>query len=374
MLGSLILLVGLVPFGDSAADTITLRDGQVVLGQWVEPAPRGKIAMVVRRAWAEKALPDRFKVWQAAEAPWVRFAKKERKTRLETWKREGASGEILAWIDKELDRLAKRDEPTPLMMIAISRGDVRKIDRKPADSARKLRQARKAKFDDAETRPLDELTPALEGRGFAMTDVDAAAIDALLPTPIETEARWKARRAATEVAQERNLRFIRYQGILMPEGTPGEAMNPIGLLGGALKTLLGEADAEDPLIAKGRELAAKGNVGLLVTSLETAEDLSGVTVIITLYARTNGERWEKAASRSVMVRGNEVGANDGANIGKDPQIDTVFKTAEGLGLAIPADLKQKSLNIGAATQKALGKARTAIQPDLDALALPVTGP
>ena len=49
----------------------------------------------------------------------------------------------------------------------------------------------------------------------------------------------------------------------------------------------------------------------------------------------------------------------------------IFKTAEDLGLTIPDEIKNKSLNMGAATQKALANARAAIQPDLDALLLPV---
>ena len=35
----LMSIVGVAP-GDPAADAITLRDGQVILGQIVEPAPR----------------------------------------------------------------------------------------------------------------------------------------------------------------------------------------------------------------------------------------------------------------------------------------------------------------------------------------------
>src|SRR3954454_23439784 len=72
----------------SAADAVTLRDGKVVLGQVVEPAPRGKFLVIVRRAWAEKNLPEKFKVWEAAEATSVKKAKAERIARLEAWKRD----------------------------------------------------------------------------------------------------------------------------------------------------------------------------------------------------------------------------------------------------------------------------------------------
>ncbi len=359
---------------DSAADVVTLRDGKVLLGQVVEPAPRGKLVVIVRRAWAEKALATRFKTWQTIEAPSLKRSRSERLARLEAWKRERSNepnDAILPWLDGEIARLKAGAETPPLMFVTINRGEVRGVTRRPPEVARKLRQAWRAGFEDAETKPIADLTSALEGRGFAMTGVDPAPIDELLPTPAETEAHWKARRAATEVAQERSLRFIRYQGLLLPEGTPGQPINPAGAIGGLVKSLLGDEPAEDPLLAKGRDAAAKGRVGILVTRLDTAEDLSGVKVEITLYARINGDHWEKAASRIVNVRGDDVQRGDGANIAGDPQVQSIFKTIEGLGLAVPEELKQKSLNIGAATQKALGMARTAIQPDLDALALPV---
>lgn len=371
MLPALILVAALTPSAASAADAVTLRDGKVVLGQWVEPAPRGKVAMIVRRAWAETAMPDRLKAWQAAEAPWIKRARTERVARLEAWKREGAAGPVLSWIDSEVERLRDGADLPPLMVVAINRADVRKLDRRPPDAARKLRQAWRAGFADAEARPLADLASALEGRGFAMTDADPAPIDDLLPIPAESEPRWRARRAATEVAQERELRFIRYQGLVLPEGAPGAPLDASGALGGVVKSLLGEQPADDPLAAKGKAVAARGRVGMLVTKLDTAEDLSGVAVEIVLYARMNGDRWEPAASKTVRVRGDEVRPGEGGNVAADPQVQTVFKTIEGLGLAVPDDLKQKSLNIGAATQKALATARTLIQPELDALALPV---
>ena len=69
--------VGAIVLGqarDGASDAVTLRDGTVILGQVVEPSPRGKLTMVVRRGWAEKAQPQRFKTWQAAEGPGLKAA------------------------------------------------------------------------------------------------------------------------------------------------------------------------------------------------------------------------------------------------------------------------------------------------------------
>ena len=362
-------LLGLL--ADPASDTLTLRNGKVILGQVVEAAPRGPVFMVVRRAWAEKNVPDQFRVWNAAEAPSLKRSREERIKRLEAWKRERVAepnDAILAWIDGELARLKQAVDATRLMLVKLNRAEVRAIVRRPPDSARKLRQAWRANFDDAETKPVDSLATALEGRGFATTAVDPAPILDLLPIPSETEDQWRRRRAATEVTQERALRFIRHRGILLPEGEPGAGLDLSGI-GGLVKELLGEGDAEDPLVAKGRAIAAKGRVGLMVTTLETSDDLASVKVDVVLYVHTRDDRWERAVTRSVQARGDDVRPGDGANVAADPQVKAIFKTAEDLGLQIPDEIKTKSLNMGAATQKALAQARTAIQPDLDALIL-----
>ena len=69
------------------------------------------------------------------------------------------------------------------------------------------------------------------------------------------------------------------------------------------------------------------------------------------------------------------GQEAGKDLAEDPQVKGAFQIAELLGLgAIPAEVKQRSLRIGAATEKALGMARSAFNQDLDALALPVLEP
>src|SRR4051794_15537335 len=89
---------------DTAADIVTLRDGSVVLGQVVEPSPRGTVTMYVRRAWAEANLPDLARRWGDAEKPEQGRARKLRRDRLARWKRErvaepGQVDPIGDWID-----------------------------------------------------------------------------------------------------------------------------------------------------------------------------------------------------------------------------------------------------------------------------------
>ena len=63
-------------------------------------------------------------------------------------------------------------------------------------------------------------------------------------------------------------------------------------------------------------------------------------------------------------------ANAGADIADDPQVKAFFGVVESLGIGqIPPELKQRTLNMGAATRKALGQARDALDQELKATAL-----
>ncbi len=384
-LGFLGLTAGTIP--GSTADAVTLRDGTLVLGEVLDPSSRGKLLMVVRRAWAESELPDRAKTWRAAEAPWMKRARAERLARLEAWRRERSMAlggdaapedSILRWLDGEIEhlkRIGPDDDLPRLMMVALDPRDVKSVAKRPNAESRLLRLGWRANFENVETMPANDLKSALEGRNFDVNSNAPVAIDDLLPTPIENETRWRARRAATEVLQDNGLRLIRYQGLVLPEGTPGEAIDATAALSGLVGSLLGDQPAIDPLLARLRGFAAKGNVGAVVTSLEMAPDFSSVRVETTLLVRTGPDRWQPAATRASTIRPDQLQPNAGEPLTADPQVKAVFGLFEGLGLAeISPELKQRSLNMGAATQKALGQARTALQHDLDALTLPVGAP
>lgn len=380
-MSALVWLVALVagPSAGSTADRVNLRDGAVVLGQVVDPNDRGKLILVVRRAWAESELPARAKAWRDAEAPWLKRARAERLARLEGWARERRAArtaaqavrdDLLDWLDAEADRLrglGPEDDLPPLMMAALERREVKSVDRRPPEQARLLRLGWRAGFADVETMAADDLKSALEGRNFPVAGDDPAAIDDLMPTPIETEARWRSRRAATEVEHDEGGRFVRFQGLVLPEGTPGEAVDAGPLVSGLLGSILGEAPAEDPLASHLRALAAKGRVGAVVTSLDLTPDLSGARVEVTLLVRLGRDDWRPAVTRSAAVRADQLAPDAGANIPGDPQVKPLFDLVEGLGLP---GYSARMKGVGAATQQALGRARTEFQSDLDALALP----
>lgn len=369
----------------AVADRLTLRDGGVARGLVTSAVPgaRGGVEMLVRRDWAQANLPSWFKTWDRAAQSAAKPALAQRKSRLKAWRQERAANApqndpIVAWIDQELIRLddAKSSAQTPLLAVRVPRSDVRELVRQPKSSGRLLALGWLCGLKDVEAAPIADLQLSLEGRGF-LTEGDALpSLDRMLPVVSEPDARWLARRAATELAVDPDLRFIRYQGLLLPDTKLGQPLAVGGLdasaaIGEIAKLLDPNAAEADPLAPALEKLAARGRSGAAVTRLEIAPDMSHVTVESALWVR--GPRgWVAWGSRTATVRPEDVDAGVEQNIAGDPQVQAAFDIVEKLGLgAIAGDLKQRSIKIGAATSKALGIARGEFNQELDALALPV---
>lgn len=361
---------------ETAADAVMLRDGAVVLGQVVESSPRGPLLFCVRRAWAEANLADRARRWDAAEGPELRRAYKLRRDRLAAWRRErvkepGHEDRVARWLDQELDRLdAPADPPpAPLRVVAIPRTEIKGIVRRPGTSARMLRQGWLSGFRDVETMKLAELKATLEGRGFVVGGEGAVDIDRLLPIRAESEERWLVRRAATEVLNDNGLRFIQVQDVLIPEPGPGQPLTIAGTLSmvSSLTPLL-EGKPVDPLAAQLRAVAARGRVGAIVTHQEMSPGFDSVRITISLLVR-DGERWSQAGSQTSSARADALKPGDGDDLARDPQVAAVFKVFDSIGFGFSPDVKQQGLNIGAATRKTLGIARSAVIERLETLAV-----
>jgi hypothetical protein len=367
------------PKADTAADRVMLRDGSIVLGQVVEPSPRGTIQFVVRRAWIETHLPELARRWEAAERKGGQRADAQRRDRLEAWKRDRTAhaepgNPILPWVERELARLAAEDPAgSTLMMATLPVGQVQRVIKAPGRAGRWLRLGWLSGFKNVEELPLDALRDGLEGRGFDLDSPAHVPLERLLPIPIETEWQWLTRRAATEAMYDTGLRFIRFEQLIVPEPVPGQppdAKAMLSALPDVVKLLAGEA--EDGLPERLREVGARGRVGAVVTRQETGPGLESVTIEMVLWVRGSGNRWAPFGSRTVTVKPGDLKEDEGKEIADDPQVQAAFRLIESLGFGrIPADVRQRSLNVGAATRKALAQARSAFQDDLSKLALAV---
>ena len=370
---------------DTTADVVTLADGSAVLGEFADFTADGGILMIVRRDWAKANQAVHLARWEKTEETVVGPAVAKRLERLQLWKRARESGKVPAdagskqiteWIDKEIERLKSPDavHASPLMLVKLVKDEVRGFDRATKGDARFLRTAWIAKYRDPEDSTRDDLMTSLEGRGFVLKDLPVPSIDPLLPPSNTSDQNWQTRRAATELLHDSGLRFISFSGVVNPEpasGQPADVSTVMIAAKSALAQLLGE-NPEDPLPKILVKVADSGRVGAVVTELVIAPDFANVSVEMTLWVRSAEGSWNRSGSRKATVGAGEIGNQEGNALAQDPQVSAVFKLAESLGLGeIGQDLKQKSLNIGAATKKALGQARELANNDLEALALPV---
>jgi hypothetical protein len=126
----------------------------------------------------------------------------------------------------------------------------------------------------------------------------------------------------------------------------------------------------DPLAVQLRDVAQRGRVGAVVTQQEMNPGMDAVRITISLLVR-NGSRWSKAGSKTASVRTDALKPADGNDLARDPQVAAVFRVFESIGFGFPPEVKQQSLNIGAATRKALGMARDAFAKQLQSMALPI---
>lgn len=361
---------------ESAADRITLRDGKILLGQVVESAPKGNTLVIVRRGWAEANLPDWSKRWQAAEAPRRKQGRAQRLDRLNAWRPErartaGKDDAILDWIDAEIARLRADFDPAeaPLMTVALTRAEIKKVASMASADQTMLRQAWIAGLENPEELSPDDLRVALKKAFVSAIGEGEAPVEELLPEPIESDNRWRLRRAATEVTFDGGPRFVRYENLLLPEGQEPGLADAQQALTGLLGDLLGDRPAADPLAEKLRAVEAEGKVGAIVTRL-TLGDASAVES--TLWVRTLNQGWKPALTKQAAARPGDVAANAGDALADDPQVKSAFAALEGLGLGqIGDDARRLSLRSGAAVQKALGEARGALSDEIRPAVLPI---
>ncbi|RUL86106.1 hypothetical protein TsocGM_16955 [Tautonia sociabilis] len=221
--------------------------------------------------------------------------------------------------------------------------------------------------------PVDRLQEGLQALGFALSAIDPAPIDDLLPIPVESDRRWLARRASTEVLIDPDLRFVRFGGLVLPDSGPAIEVDPAGLaqaVGGLVGNLLGEPGTTDPMRLALARIEGSGRVGAVVTQLELSPGFDRVAVEASLLVRTGPGRWERVAWRRGESRVAELPPGAGGDLARDPQVQTAFRMLEAIGIGrTDPRARRLSLSVGAATRIALDRARSALDADLQEAAL-----
>lgn len=383
-----VVVLALADGAGSAADVVTLNDGTVLNGQVVGGAGFGGRTVLVRRDWARGNAPEWLGRWERQEAPKVLHGRRERKARLIAWRREraGTAGadRLAAWIDREVTRLSTpRPVSTVLTAAVLTRAEVAAVDRRSAEDGRWLRLGWLAGLDDAETLTPPVLGDALRKLAPLRPD-DPARVDALLPTYPETEEDWRTRRAATEVAVEPGLRFVRFRQFILPETGTGTGNGPGGealprtaselLDSPSGRTALRAIQGVTPFDAVREQLdaiAVRGRVGAIVSRLEFTVDSERVEADSTLWVRSQSGVWAPRVGRNAVVTADRPGEPETPAREGTP-IRAALLVLEALASA-PASPETSVRRQGVAVraERALGRARAALDDELGRFVLPV---
>jgi hypothetical protein len=364
----------------SAADRIVLRDGKELLGQADESVPNAALTILARRELVRTTLPDWAKRWEDAERQVIAGAARQRRERLIGWRRDRPAGSaagdrITDWLDRELSESSRPAGPSPLMAIRPGRGDVSAVERRSESAARLLRSAWLLGQADPETTPLAQLKDAIAGRGTILEGDEPIALDRLLPPGSETADRWLLRRAATEVLHDEGLRFIRFGNTILPEPVPGQPLDPATgatLVEGTIRDVLG-VGGTDPLPSRLRAVAARGRVGVMVTSIGIAPDLGSVSAESSLYYR-QGSDWGRGVWRSQGLQVGSVPPVVVSLVAGDPQVKAVMNLIDMIGAGfVSPEMKERGLVVGSTIGGAVVLARTALVRSLVGLAFDVEG-
>jgi hypothetical protein len=232
-----------------------------------------------------------------------------------------------------------------------------------------------AGIENVETMTPAALEQALVERGIKLDGPETVSVESLLPIYPESEDQWRTRRAATEVLIDPSIRFVRFEGLTLPEQGPDEADEPQHFvldLPGALTVLqsLIQITTDDQLDRRLDEAADRGRVGLIVTELDRANDSSTVSARATLWVLRERAGWEPTASRQATER--VVPVSNGTLPERVSLFQTSLLVLESFsGYAHQPDVTRASLDSGSTAERALARARVELDLDLQAIALPL---
>ena len=189
-----------------------------------------------------------------------------------------------------------------------------------------------------------------------------------------------ARRGATEAFSDPSLRFVRYHAYVLPE------LGPVLGAGGpeTREDLIGSpaADAafgaimavrpEDPVQLRLDAVSASKRIGTIFTGLEIPDDYRSAAAVATLRVLGGNDVWTEIASDRLATARVDEPAVAGEPVADATAVRAMLLVLESVS-ATPLPPEESRLRQAAAVavQRAMGRARLALNRDVAPLLLPI---
>lgn len=358
-------------------DLVQLVDGSRLYGFVLERAADSSLKVAVEREWLKGQYPKLHADFEARELAEAKAAHEQLITRLDAWLEERSEpGPLQRFLTVTLAETRERKvetDPTKLFFaVTLAPSEFRKVTIQAPDRRHVAGIAYQNRLPEIITTPSNTLAKRL-----VEMDVQPAAervdLSGELPEVArQTDRQWAARKALIEYTMREPLEYQGTGNTLVRTGAQADPMALIGkMLGGSGGDAISRLGAELglPEFTKPKETAdwwrkttqaaeRDGFHGVLITRLEQNMLAADVKVEASFFARLAPGEWFRVATFNSQSSVNEQNPGHMDQLKQDPQIQSVIRTLESLGLAASEQLDQ-ALRHGAATQVALADAHAA---------------
>lgn len=369
-----------VPLTELGVDMLAVKGGPKLLGSILNRDESGKLLIAVRREWLKENSPKFFNQQTDTESEHERESREQLRRWLIIWTKEQPDEKRLQFflkkqverIDRELQRLDQGKpvtESSPrFVLVEVPADKIERVFAQPPARKQVVLVSWREQLAKPESRSVAALIRELRERTIdaAKEQVD---LSDQLPTRLQTESEWQARRALVEHAYVRALDFQGQGDAIFRTGDGAEAPDVAqvltslfqGSLGADLGNLLEGFTKPQSKPAAGREkwLASaipiaerEKSSGFRVTRVVVDPQTSASSVEVRFVARMPNGRWETIWQHTESADATKPRPDREKRIKQDPQIGKALDLLKAAGLGNGDDLLQQAIRFGAATMEA----------------------
>ena len=375
-----------------AVDEVLLNSGKRMYGIVLAQDQKTGVQLMVNRTWFAETYANIYKTHVESEVKTETDALTEHLFRLEAWWKSRVDDiRLVEFADEEMERIENLREDRkqngaanlkPFTVVQIPMDEIKSLFRQSAARHKIAGLAWKHKIERVSSRPASALKRELLKQNVDVGKETFDLSSQLSANRRQSSREWNARLAILEYRLRDQLHFqgVGENLIRIDPAKPAGATDMQALLGqfmgsslggnGQVNELLGELGLAKPVEkkdwwAKAAKIAKKdGFTGFAVKRL--IQDFSSATVKVEycFFAETKTNQWEQIATIIGSASRDSVDEGVMARIKADPQVESVLKTVENLGLH-SGDAIEKAIRQGAATEAAMSDAQDKFDEFID---------